>query len=61
VVGGIAGLIALMILTAPLVEVDFVRLAQSVPRMLEFLGHMMVMPDWDTCPSWAPRCWRPSR
>lgn len=50
VVGGIVGLVALMLLTAPLVEVDFVRLFESVPRMVEFLGHLLVMPDWEYLP-----------
>lgn len=50
VVGGGAGLLALMILTAPLVEIDFVRLVQSVPRLFEFFAHLLVIPDWDYLP-----------
>jgi phosphonate transport system permease protein len=50
VVGTGVGLLTLMILTAPLVEIDFVRLVQSAPRLFEFLGHLLVMPDWDYLP-----------
>lgn len=56
-VGAVIGLIALMILTAPLVEVDFVRLIESVPRMAKFLGHMLVMPDWEYLPELLAKMW----
>ena len=49
----IAAVLALMLgllLTAPMVEIDFVRLFGSIGRMLEFTGHMLVVPDWDYLP-----------
>jgi len=37
-------------LTAPLVEVDLVRLVGSLGKMLAFAGHMLVEPDWAYLP-----------
>ncbi|UOG92620.1 MAG: phosphonate ABC transporter, permease protein PhnE [Candidatus Thiothrix sulfatifontis] len=37
-------------LTAPIVEVDFVRLITSVGKMLAFAGQMFVAPDWAYVP-----------
>jgi phosphonate transport system permease protein len=37
-------------LTAPVVEVDFVRLFGSLGRMVTFAGQMFVTPDWEYVP-----------
>jgi phosphonate transport system permease protein len=37
-------------LTAPIVEVDFVRLIGSIGRMFDFIGQMFVAPDWSYVP-----------
>lgn len=49
-VGGVLALLAGLWLTAPLVEVDFVRLFGSVGRMIDFAGQMFVTPDWSYVP-----------
>lgn len=43
-------LLAALALTAPVVEVDFVRLIGSIGRMLAFAGQMFVTPDWGYVP-----------
>ena len=49
-VGGVLALLIGLWLTAPLVEVDFVRLFGSVGRMIDFAGQMFVMPNWEYVP-----------
>ncbi len=49
-IGGVLGLLAALALTAPIVEVDFVRLFGSIGRMIAFAGQMFVMPDWSYVP-----------
>lgn len=49
-VGGVLALLGLMWLTAPIVEVDFVRLFGSIGRMAAFAGQMFVTPDWEYVP-----------
>lgn len=49
-VGGVLALLAGLWLTAPIVEVDFVRLIGSFGRMLAFAGQMFVTPDWEYVP-----------
>lgn len=40
----------LLLWAAPLAEIDFVRLAGSIPAMIDFVGRILVMPDWDYLP-----------
>jgi len=49
-VGGVVVLLAVLWLTAPVVEVDFVRLLGSLGKMIDFAGQMFVSPDWAYLP-----------
>lgn len=49
-VGGVLALLCMLWLTAPIVEVDFVRLFGSGGKMLNFAGQMFVTPDWAYVP-----------
>lgn len=49
VAGALALLVALA-LTAPVVEVNFMRLIGSLGRMVDFAGQMFVTPDWSYMP-----------
>lgn len=49
-VGGALALLCMLWLTAPIVEVDFVRLFGSGGKMLNFAGQMFVTPDWAYVP-----------
>lgn len=49
-VGGMVVLLAVLWLTAPVVEVDFVRLFGSLGKMIDFAGQMFVSPDWAYLP-----------
>lgn len=49
-VGGVVVLLAVLWLTAPVVEVDFVRLFGSLGKMIDFAGQMFVSPDWAYLP-----------
>lgn len=49
-VGGVLALLFMLWLTAPVVEVDFVRLFTSGGKMLAFAGQMFVTPDWAYVP-----------
>lgn len=49
VAGALALLVALA-LTAPVVEVNFMRLIGSLGRMVDFAGQMFVTPDWGYMP-----------
>lgn len=49
VAGALALLVALA-LTAPIVEVNFIRLIGSLGRMVDFVGQMFVTPDWGYMP-----------
>jgi len=49
-VGGVLALLLTLWLTAPIVEVDFVRLFTSGGKMLAFAGQMFVTPDWAYVP-----------
>lgn len=49
-VGAVLALLAALGLTAPVVEVDFVRLIGSLGRMAAFAGQMFVAPDWNYVP-----------
>jgi len=46
----VLGLLLLLWLTAPIVEVDFIRLFTSGGKMLAFAGQMFVKPDWAYVP-----------
>lgn len=47
---GMTVLLAMLWLTAPVVEVDFVRLAGSFGKMIDFAAQMFVAPDWAYVP-----------
>lgn len=49
-VGGVLALLAGLWLTAPVVEVDLVRLIGSAGKMFAFAGQMFVTPDWSYVP-----------
>jgi phosphonate transport system permease protein len=49
-VGTALGLCVVLWLTAPVVEVDFVRLFGSIGRMADFAGQMFAAPDWQYLP-----------
>ncbi len=49
-IGGVLALLCTLWLTAPVVEVDFVRMIGSIGRMISFAGQMFVTPDWDYVP-----------
>ncbi len=40
------GVTLLLAVSAPLVEIDFRRMANSVGPFFDFIGHLLVMPDW---------------
>lgn len=44
------GLVVALWLTAPLVEVDVARLAGAGGKFVAFVGHLLVMPDWEYLP-----------
>ena len=39
-------LLILLVLTAPLAEVDFIRFLKSIPNMMHFVGKILVLPEW---------------
>lgn len=45
-IGGVLALIVVLLFTAPVVEIDFIRLFGSIGRMADFTGQMFVKPDW---------------
>lgn len=49
-IGSVLALLCTLWLTAPVVEVDFVRMIGSIGRMISFAGQMFVTPDWDYVP-----------
>lgn len=46
----IALVTGLLLWAAPHAEIDFVRLAGSIPAVIDFSGRILVMPDWDYLP-----------
>jgi phosphonate transport system permease protein len=44
------GVLATLLATAPLLEVDAGRLLGAVPALLDFLGHLAVVPEWSYLP-----------
>ena len=49
-VGGVLGLFALLWLTAPIVEIDFIHLFASIGKMFHFAHEMFVKPDLSYVP-----------
>ncbi len=49
-VAGVLALLVALALTAPVVEVNFIRLMGSLGRMVDFAGQMFVTPDWGYMP-----------
>jgi len=47
---GVVTLLGVLWLTAPIVEVDFVRLFGSFGKMVDFAGQIFVTPDWGYVP-----------
>jgi phosphonate transport system permease protein len=45
--------ILLLVFSASAVELDIVRLFGAIPRMFQFAGHMLVLPDWEYLPKLA--------
>jgi phosphonate transport system permease protein len=45
----------LLLLSAPLVEISPARIANSIGPFFEFMGHLMVMPDWGFLPQLATK------
>lgn len=43
---GLTGIVLLMAISAPLVEISLIRLANSIGPFWDFVGHLLVMPDW---------------
>ncbi|MBI5419992.1 MAG: phosphonate ABC transporter, permease protein PhnE [Deltaproteobacteria bacterium] len=39
-----------LVRSAPLAEIDFVHLVRSIPRMVDFIGHILIVPDWAYLP-----------
>lgn len=50
-VAGTIGVLAVLIATAPLLDVDTARLASAIPHLLAFAAHLWVMPDWAFVPT----------
>jgi phosphonate transport system permease protein len=50
-VTGVLVLLAMLGLTAPIVEIDLVHLFGSIGKMIHFAGQMFVAPDWDYLPT----------
>ena len=46
----VALITGLLIWAAPRAEIDFVRLAGSIPAMIDFVGNILVMPEWAYLP-----------
>ena len=50
VVAGIVFVLGALALTAPVVEVDPIRLLGSIGKMIDFAGHLFVKPQWSYVP-----------
>lgn len=48
-------IIILLILAAPLAEISFMRVIRSLPRMAEFIGRIIVVPDWGYLPEFGKK------
>jgi len=46
----ICTLLGLLLVSAPFAEINPVRMVTSIPRMLDFLAHLLVVPDWSYVP-----------
>lgn len=49
-IGAVLALLLTLVLTVPVVEVDFLRLLGSVDKMADFIAHLLVTPDWNYIP-----------
>lgn len=47
---GFALVAGLLIWSAPVAEIDAIHVFASIPRMLDFIGNILVMPDWHYLP-----------
>ena len=47
----LAACVLLLVFSASSVELDLMRLITAIPRMIEFGGHLLVMPDWEYLPT----------
>ncbi|MDP4029047.1 MAG: phosphonate ABC transporter, permease protein PhnE [Gallionella sp.] len=45
--------ILLLVISASAVELDLLRLFNAIPRMFEFAGNLLVLPDWEYLPTLA--------
>jgi len=50
VIVSISIVVGLLIISAPLAEINPIRIVYSVPRMADFISHLIVMPDWSYIP-----------
>lgn len=46
----LTAVVLLLAVTAPLVEIDFIHVAASLPKLGSFLSHFLVVPDWNYLP-----------
>lgn len=49
-IGAVLALIGALVMTAPVVDVDFLRLLGSLERVRVFAGQLLVEPDWSYLP-----------
>lgn len=54
---GLIILLAALLLTAPTVEFDLLRLLQTSGNLLQFLGHWVTTPDWAYTPKLLVKLW----
>jgi phosphonate transport system permease protein len=47
----LAACVTLLAISGPAVELDLMRLIAAIPRMIEFGGHLLVLPDWEYLPT----------
>jgi len=47
---GLIATVALLAMSATTVEMSFLKIIASMPRMFDFMGHLLVTPDWDYLP-----------
>ncbi|MBW6454191.1 MAG: phosphonate ABC transporter, permease protein PhnE [Methyloprofundus sp.] len=52
---GVMVISALLVISATTVEISFSKIIQSMPRMFDFMGHLLVEPDWDYVPQLAEK------
>lgn len=57
IVFGISVIALLLLLTAPIVEINPLQIYHSGGELLEFLGHWFITPDWEYLPKLAIKLW----